>query len=341
MRPCYRCIPYAGEEGTRTPPHGDRMGSRGISRSSALATIGAATLLGSPLAVRAQSPAPADISIGVVLAEPYMEPYYAETLGYFKRNGLNPTIQVFQNASITLQAVVGNALNIGTANLIQLASAYNRGVDVTIVAAGGMFTSDQTTIPLCVAKSSAIQTAKDLEGQTVSVTNLQGTEGIAVGEWLKAGGADPNKVKIFEIPFSQVGAALTRGTVAAGLLGEPFFSEHAADVRAIGYPYAAIAKAFYTGVWVARRSWLAANEVTARKLVASIYATGTWANSHRADAAALFAKMSKRDLSSLLSQTRIPFATTLEARYAQPLLDKAFAYKLLDRPVAARDLFWS
>jgi ABC-type nitrate/sulfonate/bicarbonate transport system substrate-binding protein len=316
------------------------MASHGLSRSSALAAVGAASVLGFPGLARAQAPA-ADISIGVVLAEPYMEPYYADSLGYFKRAGLNPNIQIFPNASITLQAVVGNALDIGTANLIQLASAFNRGVDVTMVAAGGMFTSDQTTIPLCVAKSSSIQNAKDLEDKTVSVTNLQGTEGIAVSEWLKAGGADPQRVKIFEIPFAQVGPALARGTVSAGLLGEPFTSQYAADVRAIGYPYAAIAPAFYTGVWVARRSYLATHGPLARKLVSTLYETANWANTHKADAEALFAKLSKRDLSSLLSQTRIPFGTSLETRYAQPLLDKAFAYKLLDKPVSAKDLFWT
>ncbi len=310
-------------------------------RATALATL-AASGLALPRAAFAQaSPAAADISIGIVLAEPYMEPYYADNLGFFKRAGLNPNVQVFPNAAITLEAVVGNALNIGTANLIQMATAFNRGVDVTIVAGGGLFTSDQTTIPLCVAKSSTIQNAKDLEGQTVSVTNLKGTEGIAVSEWLKAGGADPQRVKIFEIPFAQVAPALTRGTIAAGLLGEPFSSQHAAEVRAIGYPYAAIAPAFYTGVWVARRSWLAANTPLARKLVAAIYTTATWANTHHAESAALFAKMSQQDLSSLASRTRIPFATTLEARYAQPLLDLALKYKLLDKPVVARDLFWS
>ena len=312
-----------------------------LTRSAAIATIGAASAFALPRGAFAQATPPAaNISIGIVLAEPYMEPYYADTLGFFKRAGLNPNVQVFPNASITLEAVVGNALNIGTANLIQLASAYNRGVDVTIVAGGGMFTSDQTTIPLCVAKASTVQSAKDLEGQTVSVTNLKGTEGIAVAEWLKAGGADPQRVKIFEIPFAEVAPALTRGTVAAGLLGEPFISQHASEVRAIGYPYAAIAPAFYTGVWVARRAYLTANAAVARALVSAIYTTARWANTHHAESAALFAKMSKQDLSSLASRTRIPFATSLDGRYAQPLLDLALKYKLLDKPVNARDLFW-
>jgi ABC-type nitrate/sulfonate/bicarbonate transport system substrate-binding protein len=313
-----------------------------MSRSSAIATIGAASAVMQPRALFAQAaPPPADISIGIVLAEPYMEPYYADNLGFFKKAGLNPTVQVFPNAAITLEAVVGNALSVGTANLIQLATAFNRGVDVTIIAGGGLFTSDQTTIPLCVAKTSPVQSAKDLEGQTVSVTNLKGTEGIAVSEWLKAGGADPQRVKIFEIPFAEVAPALTRGTIAAGLLGEPFTSQHAGEVRAIGYPYAAIAPAFYTGVWVARRSYLATHGPLARKLVSTLYETANWANTHKADAAVLFAKMSKRDLGSLLSQTRVPFGTALETRYAQPLLDKAFAYKLLDKPVSAKDLFWT
>lgn len=48
---------------------------------------------------------------------------------------------------------------------------------------------------------------------------------------------------------------------------------------------------------------------------------------------------------SASSQTAAPvrntFATSLEPRYAQPLLDLAFKFKLIDKNTNAADLFWS
>jgi ABC-type nitrate/sulfonate/bicarbonate transport system substrate-binding protein len=41
-------------------------------------------------------------------------------------------------------------------------------------------------------------------------------------EWLPVNGADPAKVKLFELPFPNMNTAFARGTVAAALQGEPF-----------------------------------------------------------------------------------------------------------------------
>lgn len=41
------------------------------------------------------------------------------------------------------------------------------------------------------------------------------------------------------------------------------------------------------------------------------------------------------------SFVRNSFGTSLEARYAQPLLDLALKYKAIEKPAAAADLFWT
>ena len=301
--------------------------------------LGATAAFGAPRIGLAQ-PAAA-IRIGTTGAEPYLQPYFAQDQGYFTRAGLNVDVQSFANAGIALQAVVGGALDIGCANLIQVANGFNRGVDMAIVAAGGMYAANTPTIGLYVAKTSTIRAAKDLEGQTISVTNLRGTEGIAVSEWLKRGGVSPDKVKFFELPFPEVAPALVRGTIAAGIDGPTFVTDPSTPVRVLADPYAAIAPMFYTAVWCAHRQYLAQNAALIRSLVNIFNATSRWANGHHNESAAIMGRILKVDAAEIRSMVRIPFATSLEARYAQPLLAAAYTYKLLERPVAASDIFWS
>jgi ABC-type nitrate/sulfonate/bicarbonate transport system substrate-binding protein len=46
-----------------------------------------------------------------------------------------------------------------------------------------------------------------------------------VQEWLRQNGADTSTIKIFEMPFSPMTPALTRGTLGAAFIAEPFLSE--------------------------------------------------------------------------------------------------------------------
>jgi ABC-type phosphate/phosphonate transport system substrate-binding protein len=76
-----------------------------------------------------------------------------------------------------MAAVLGGALDTGNTDLTQLANAYNRGVDVGVLAAGAIYDSKLPTISLCVRKDSPLKTAKDFEGQIIAVPNLKSTAG--------------------------------------------------------------------------------------------------------------------------------------------------------------------
>ena len=306
-----------------------------MKRAAALALLGAATA--APL--RAQTPAP--VRIGTSLSDPFLEPYYGVDQGFFANAGINADVQALANGSTIMAAVLGGALDTGNTDLTQLANAYNRGVDVGVVAAGALYDSKLPTISLCVRKDSPLKTPKDFEGQTIAVPNLKSTGGISISEWLVRGGADLSKVKFFEMLFPEMGPALASGRVAAALNGEPFLTDAKNDIRRIVNPYDYVAKNFYTGVWFAKRSWLNANVAAARSFTTAMYATARWANAHQSDSAVIAARLTKLDVQKVRSFVRNTFATSLEVRYAQPLLDIAFKYKLIDKPTSASDLFWT
>ena len=310
-----------------------------LTRARALAALAGGLAVADAGALGAQTPA--QVRIGTSLSDPFLEPFYAQEEGFFTSNGLAADVQALSNGSTVMAAVLGGALDVGNTDLIQLANAYNRGVAVGVIAAGAVYDASRPTIRLCVDKSSPYMTAKDLEGQTIAVPNLKSTGGIAISEWLVHNNADLSKIKFFEMLFPEMGPALAAGRIAAALNGEPFLTDAKNDIRIIANPYDYVAKNFYTGVWYAQKSWLAANPATAKALIAALYTTARWANGHQSDSAVIAARLTKLDVQKVRSFVRNTFATALEVRYAQPLLDLALKYKLLEKPTRAQDLFWT
>jgi NitT/TauT family transport system substrate-binding protein len=310
-----------------------------LTRARVLAALAGGLAGATGSALRAQPLAA--VRIGTSLSDPFLEPFYAQEQGFFTNGGLAAEVQPLSNGSATMAAVLGGALDVGNTDLIQVANAYNRGADVGVIAAGAIYDANRPTISLCVNKTSPYMTAKDLEGRTIAIPNLKSTGGVAISEWLARSNADLTKIKFFEMLFSEMGAALAAGRVAAALDGEPFLTDAKNDIRRIADPYDYVAKNFYTGVWCAKRTWLNANVMTAKSVAGALYSTARWANAHQSDSAVIAARLTKLDVQNVRSFVRNTFATSLEARYAQPLLDLAFKYKVIDRATTARDLFWS
>src|SRR6185437_7554997 len=118
-------------------------------------------------------------------------------------------------------AIAGGAADIGQSNIVSLATAHERGIDVAIVAPAGYYLAKAPTSMLLVAKSSPLRTAKDFAGKTVAVNGLKNITQLSVQLWLDENGGDSNAVKFLELPFSEMGAALDGGRVDAALFAEP------------------------------------------------------------------------------------------------------------------------
>jgi NitT/TauT family transport system substrate-binding protein len=256
----------------------------------------------------------------------------------FKRAGLDVEVQTFSNASQIIQACAGGSVDIGLADMIQIANAVEQGLPYRFFAGAGLYTSSAPTTVLCVAKDSPVKTAKDLNGQTVAVVALSSISSLSVQQWLKANGADIATIKIFELPFAAMTPALQHGTVAAAFLAEPFLSAAKDDVRWLGKAYDAIAKQFYIAAWFASKDWLTANPAVAKRLQTSVYDLARWANANHDQTAVILSKYSKLDVDRINAMARAVFATSLSPSLMQPVLDIAAQYNLIKQPIAARML---
>ncbi len=307
----------------------------GLTRYAAIASAAAAAVA---TAYRPASAQRAPIRLGAGTGDAHMEPFYAETLGAFKRAGLDVTITTFANPAAIAEAMAGSAIDVGLSDPLQLAQASLRGIPFAYFAGGTLFSVTTPTLVLCSSSQGSIRAAKDLERKTIAVPTVHTFVDISISEWLKQGGADPSGVKFFEMHYGEVPAGLARGTIDAGLVGEPFLSDAKTSLRQLGVPFAAVAKSFYVVAWFARRDWLAANADQARRLAGVFYDTARWANTHQSDSAAIESTHLKMDPARIATMARNTFDTKLDLSQIQPVLDVSTRYQLLPRQVAATEI---
>jgi len=304
-----------------------------VLRRAALATVAAAAA--APRAANAQT---TPIRLGLNRSDAQLAVECALELGMFHDAGLDVDVQTLGNGGLVMSGVISGALDVGICDDIALGNAALHGIPIAGFAGGALFTVDAPTLVLVSLKSGPIRTAKDLNGQTVGVVMLQSQSSVATTEWLRTHGADVSLVKMYEMPFAQMLPALNRGLIAAAFLGEPFLSAARDQFFTLGTPFEAIAKTFYINTYFATRSWIANNRDTVRRLTATLYGAARWVNTHRAESAAIEARWTKIDPDRLNAMARNTFATTLEARYYQPVLDIATRYKLLPVRLSAADI---
>ena len=306
-------------------------------RRELLAGAAGSVALSLPFAARAQTDVP--VRIAGSLTEPYMLPYYGVDTGTFARAGVNVEVTTQPTVASVVEAVASNNADVGQGDVIQLANAITRGnLPLAIFAGGGIYNRIGKTVGLAVAPGSPYRTARDFEGQTVGVITLNSLMAIGLQAWLRQGGADLGKVKLIETLFPQMAPAIAKGQIAAAFMGEPFLSFSGVDLRVIANPYDAIANEFYFGCWFANKDWLAKNRPAARKFTTALYDTARWCNAHPKDTTAMLASHAKLDLAWLQKVPRVAFATSLDPRMMNPVLEQAYAYKVLPKQVAAADL---
>jgi NitT/TauT family transport system substrate-binding protein len=310
-----------------------------MTRSNMLGFAGgtvAATLL--PARARAQTPATV-VRMGTILADSFAQPLYAIDGGFLERAGINGQVSVFPGSGAISTAVAAGAIDIGLCDAIVIANGLIHNVPFATIAGSGLFRGTEPTGVLCVDKASTLKEPRELNGQSISVPSLGSLTTLAVQQWLLDNRADPASVKFIELPFVQVAAALGRGTVSAGYIGEPvLLSSLGTTTRAFGNPYAALGPQVLVSNWVTTREWLAKNRDVAKRFVGAMVETAQWANQHRDLTAPILSKYSKIDLEQIKAMRRSSYSTGFDPKMLAPSLEAAYKFKVMSRPVTVDEL---
>lgn len=302
------------------------MTSNALSRARASALLLGGAVAPAFAVSRAGAQALTTIHVITLPIDAGAEVFYAKELGYFAKAGIAVEIDPASNGGASAAAVAGNAVEIGYADVISIATARAKGVPFVIVAPAALHVSAAPTTLLLVAANSPIKSARDLEGKVVAGSGLGTISGLSPRAWIDQNGGDATKVKFVELAFPAMQAALDAGRVDAIMIAEPFLSAAKKVDRVLASPYDALSKDFLVSAYFTMEPWAKDHPDLLNRFVGAIYDAAAWANKNRAKSADLLMQYSKMDPAAVGAMTRVQYGERLTPAMLQPDINVAAKY---------------
>ena len=156
--------------------------------------------------------------------------YIAEEKGYFRDAGLKVQMKRIANAPAILTSVATNQVDVGGASITPaMFTAMQQDMKLRVVGDKQSVRPGFAATRLVVAKALAAETpakmTQALRGKTVAVSAKAGSSYYNAAMLMKEHGVGLADVKIKELSFPNMAAALTTGAIDAAYIIEPFLSE--------------------------------------------------------------------------------------------------------------------
>jgi NitT/TauT family transport system substrate-binding protein len=302
-----------------------------------LIAVALSALAMSALASPVHSQAVATVHVTTVPIDAGAEVYYAKEMGFFTKAGLDVEITPAANGGAAAASVAGNAIDIGYADMVSIASAFGRQVPFVVIAPAALHESAAPTTALLVAANSPIRSAKDLDGKIIAGSGLGTISGYAPRAWIDANGGDLASVKFVELAFPAMAPALDAGRIDAAAIAEPFLSAAKKTDRVIASPYDAVAKEFLISAYFTTSSWAKDHPDVLNRFVSAIHEAAVWANANHAKSASILLQYAKIDPALAAGMTRSKYGERLNAALMQPVINVAAKYSKF-APFPADDL---
>lgn len=242
-----------------------------------------------------QGPA-AKVSIGIsgpLATIEYAPVVLAQSLGLYKKHGLDVELQQFKGGSDATTALVGGSINVlagAYGHTIQVASADN-GQYLTAFAQ--VTSTSDLYVTVSPKASKSITSLKDLRGTSVGISGPGGDTDILLRYLLNSVGVPTASVHEVAIGLGATAVtAMASGQVDAAVMNDPGYSTLKAQspkgsvINLVDFSRKGETKKYFgvdqvpTGTFIAKPAWLTSNPATAKALAAALQDALDWIQSH-------------------------------------------------------------
>ncbi|WPG37871.1 ABC transporter substrate-binding protein [Variovorax sp. EBFNA2] len=255
-----------------------------MKRRTLLSALAAASATAS-LPSRAQQAHP-KIVFGYTAVTDFASVFAAAEEGYFKKRSLEVELKFIPLNSTIPAALQSDSLQIGGPTPSVFLQAVDGGLDLVLVAGGGLTSKTITGFGLVARAGSGIKSPQDCVGKKIGVPGLGAFLHVTFRAWLKDSGVDYRKVNFIEAAFPQHADLLRGGSVDAVVSADPFMSR----ITESGAGYVASYYSTFlpennqTIVHAAKREWVAKNPATARAFREALVESATFMQQPKNDA---------------------------------------------------------
>jgi NitT/TauT family transport system substrate-binding protein len=205
---------------------------------------------------------PTTITVGTLPIANAAPMYLGMEKGFFEAENLEIKPQVGEGGAALMPMLLSGDAQFAFVGVIPAITAVAKGLPVKIVTSSddAAKTEDKDWQTLVVPQGSSIRGVADLPGKTVAVNALRGVAEVVIDRSLEKQGVDYHAVKLLEVPFPDMPAALEEKRVDAALLTEPFLSfELGVGGTQIDAPSVETRPGFPNGVYVASEQYIGEN----------------------------------------------------------------------------------
>jgi ABC-type nitrate/sulfonate/bicarbonate transport system substrate-binding protein len=302
----------------------------------------AALLLGcAPLAL-AQTPAPATIRFIAAPGDDLLGFWYAQSAGLFEKAGLNIVVEKASSGAAVTPAIVGGAADIGRTSINSLIAAHVRNIPFVLIAPASIHQKQKSVNSgVLVAAGAPFKSVLDLQGKTISSTELGSIGSIGLRALIDEQGGDSSTLHWVELPAGAIGPALQQGRIDAGISSEPAMTRDLATgkVRVLadmldGYPGVTLEGAFF-----AMSDWAAANQDAVARFVRVLRQANGYANTHTSELLPLLIANTGLEPEVAAKMHHALIGTTFDASQVQPIVDLVAKYKIIPHGFDAHEMF--
>jgi NitT/TauT family transport system substrate-binding protein len=208
------------------------------------------------------SSGPTKITVGTLPIANAAPMYLGMEKGFFEDERLTIEPQIGEGGAALMPSLVSGDAQFAFVGVIPAITAVAQNLPIKVVTSSddAAKTEDEDWQTLVVPKGSPIKGVEDLPGKTIGVNALRGLAEVVISRSLEKQGVDYKEVKLLEVPFPEMPAALAQKRVDAALLTEPFLSAVLAEGGTqIDAPSVETLPSFPNGVYVAAEQYIAEN----------------------------------------------------------------------------------
>jgi NitT/TauT family transport system substrate-binding protein len=165
--------------------------------------------------------APTKITVGYTAVSDFASAFIAQEEGYFRKRGLDTTMQLIALNSNIPAAMQADSVQIGGPTPSVMLQANDGGLDLVAVAGGSFTNRDVANYGFVEKTGAGITDAKTAEGKRIGVPGINAFLHVLFRKWMSEKGGDWKKVTFVETPFPQMADILRGGSVDGLVTGSP------------------------------------------------------------------------------------------------------------------------
>lgn len=194
--------------------------TRSVGPTLLLGLVACTSPAGSAQPSSASGPEQPTITVGVLPIVDVAPVHLALERGLFGKHGLDVRVELVQGGAAAIPALVSGDLQLTYGNWVSFLLANQEGIELRAVAAGVAAAPGFTEL-LAGPGSPLEGNPSGLAGATIAINTLNNIGELAVLSTLRQAGISPDQVRLVEIAFPDMGAALDRGDVDVIWASEP------------------------------------------------------------------------------------------------------------------------